>query len=336
MAKVNKTFGISTGDDALVPNMTPADRSKYDDAMASLGGEISKKKSYLHPKRGLFCEVPYVGGKEKIFFPLSYWAAPSGGSKGEVNWYNLPSAFAGSLLGQGVKLNRKALGERGLFKHCKFRSVWRAAVDMGLPIGAPEVMGGINVPNFPAVPNRLQGQWFAYLSSISLPALHLYGGLSLVPLMDKQDVASVELLYKLMFQRQLSTICPPGGVRVDELVARARNPAAVKGLFSRPRLKVLKHAPSSRFLAQRFHNKIRKTVVMRAPGSVTKLYDDLVGKRNRYVPDSPSLRLMAERNFGFAVRAGKPLPPLMWGRHVHPSDTIPIHVFDGLEIPEMQ
>lgn len=331
LAKINKFLALTTGDDALVPNMTQADRLKYDAAMTSLGGVISQQKSFLHPRRGLFCEVPYVQGKAKYFFPLSYWTAPSGGSKGEVNWYNLPAAFAGSLRDQGFEVDRRSLGSRGLFKYSKFRSTWKAAINMGLPIGAPEVMGGINVPHYPVEPNRLAGQWFAKLSSLSLPDLHLYGGLSLVPQMEKQDIASAALLYNLMFKRQMKTVAGEDDVRIDEALVRARNPAAVRQLFSRPRLKVLKHAPSVRFLAQRFQSRIIKTQVQVPPGSVSKLYQDLVGKRNRYVPNSASMKLMSERNFGYAVRSDQPIPPLMWGRHVHPSDMIRVSVFSSTD-----
>jgi hypothetical protein len=331
LSKVGKYLAITTGDDAMVPDMTPADRLKYDEALASLGGEVSKPKSYLHPKRGLFCEVPYVQGKEGYFFPLSYWVAPSGGSKGEVNWYNLPAAFAGSLRDQGLKTDRRSLGDRGLFKFSKFRSTWRAAVNMGLPVGAPEMMGGINLPHFPVEPIRLAGQWFAKLSSLSLPDLHLYGGLALVPQLEKQDLASAELIYNLAFKRLLKVKQSEGEIRIDEAILRARNPAAVRQLFSRPRLKVLKHAPSVRFLAQRFRHRIINCPVQVPPGSVRKLHEDLLGKKDRFLPKSASLTLMGERNFGFAVRTDQPLPPLMWGRHVHPSDMIVVAVFDCLQ-----
>jgi hypothetical protein len=324
MSKVNKTVGRTTGDDALVPRMSKVDRLRYDEAMASLGGVISKSKSFLHPRRGLFCEVPYVNGKEKQFFPLSFWAAPSGGSKGEVHWYNLPAAFRGSLISQGVEPTRKSLGDSGLFKYSKFRSTWRAAVNLGLPIGAPEVMGGIGVPYFPVVPSRLQANWFAYLSSIKLSDLHLFGGLSLVPQLDKQDIEAAKMMYNLVLMRQMKVQNLPDHVSINEAVLRARNPSAVRQLFSRPRLKLLKHAPSVRNLARKFHSRIRNVRVMKPPGSVSLLHADLVGKQNRYIPNSVSMQLMGERNFGFSIRSGRPLNPLLWGRRDNAFDTVPI------------
>jgi len=330
--RVGKWLCESTGDDALVPGLTPQERRGYDDGLAAMGGSISLKKSFYHPKRGLFCEAPYVNGKKKKFFLLSYWAAPRGGSKGEANWFNLPAAFAGSLISQGLRPTRKDLGQFGLFKYSKFMSMWRAALNMGIPIGAPEIMGGINVPHFPVEPSRLQAHWFAYLSSLKLVDLHLFGGLSLVPQWDPQEMKSAKSYYDLVLSRQMTAEKKADtDILIEDAVSRIRNPGAVVSLFNRPRLSVLKHSPSVRNLAQKFYSRVVKAHPMRAPGSVTKLHEDILSKRRRYVASTGSFALMSQRNFGYAVKAGKPLAPRMWGQRLQLYDSIPVAHVDSLD-----
>lgn len=310
LEKADRYLAITTGDDALVPEMDQSSRMKYDAALQSLGGIVSKPKSFLHPTRGLFCEVPYVNGSVRKHDKLSFWVAPKGGTKGEVNWYNLVSAFSGELSQQGVASTRANLVKRGLFQFTKFVRVWQAAREMNLPLGAPEFMGGINHPTLRDTPSKFLWQWFAYLSSIPLEKLILYGGLSLVPMLDKTSLPSVELQYKVRLSKLPND---PDGIPIKDAVASLRNPASSLSIFSRSWIGKLAHAPSTRALSQRFNRRIRRTPVILRRGKVPCLKDDLKAKMSRKISQSGSFRYFGGRVFGL-IQNSKELGPVHWGR----------------------
>jgi len=228
-----------------------------------------------------------------------------------VNWYNLVSAFRGSLLEQGISPSRQNLSKLGLFKYSKFNSEWRAAASLGLPLGAPDFMGGISHPHFEQTPRKFARQWFAHLSSLPLDRLLLYGGLSLVPLVDGQKNVPVETVFNLRLKPQLKKDTP-GGLEVRDVIQRLRGPASSRALFGRSRKVQLSHAPSIRNLSERFHRTLMKSPKGRL-GSVRKLKEDLEGKMSRKIPSSQSFTYFGSRIFGVS-RNAKPLGPLRWGR----------------------
>lgn len=150
-------------------------------------GQLSIEKTFKHKRKGLFVEIPFVNGKERKIDLLSSWVGPSGGSKGELNWYNLPFS---------VRPNEMASG--GFWKKTRFRACWRAAQEAGIPVGADSFFGGLGVPGFPKNAGHQTAQWLRYMSQISLYQLLMRGGLSLVPPAGARSGKGDKLLWKVI------------------------------------------------------------------------------------------------------------------------------------------
>jgi hypothetical protein len=297
---------ISTGDDALIPRMTPAKREAYDAASRSLGGIISRPKSFLHKTRGLFCEQPYEEGHERQYQLLSYWVAPAGGTKGEINWYNLPSAFRGHRL-NFEQPTRASLRQAGLFKFSKFQPSWRAACELGIPLGADEVMGGLRHPSYPVMPVKKQSQWFSYLSSISLESLLLFGGLSLIPPLEKTEGDRLKAIFNLRMKKELSVLEPPSGIPIKDALSLIKNPSGVRAIFDRTWSGNLLHVPSLRNVCQKFTRRIDRAKPSQYIGSPWALLNDLREKQVRFLPHREHYLALGERAFGLTTRAVLPM-----------------------------
>jgi hypothetical protein len=167
---------ITCGDDALmlVPNKQAV--MKYNSIMEGLGGQISLPKSFIHSRKGLFTEYPIYDGVRRSRYLLSHWVSPPGGSKGFVHWQNLPRAVLG-----GNTFNRRKNRSDHLWQYSKWYYTWVAAKQMGLPLGAPEQLGGISHPLFDPVPLRKRNIWLDKVNSLTRRDLCVRRGLSLVP-----------------------------------------------------------------------------------------------------------------------------------------------------------
>jgi hypothetical protein len=297
---------VSTGDDALIPRMTSAKREAYDAASRSLGGIISKPKSFLHKERGLFCEQPYEEGRELQYQLLSYWVAPAGGTKGEINWYNLPSAFRGHRLNFEIP-TRASLRTSGLFRYSRFQPQWRAACELGIPLGADEVMGGLRHPTYPVMPSQRPNHWFGYLSSITLESLLLFGGLSLIPPLEKTEGDRLKAIFKLRMEKNLSSLEPPSGIAVKDALSLVKNPSGVRAIFDRTWSGNLLHVPSLRNVCQKFTRRLNRAKPSQELGSPWALLNDLREKQTRFLPNRDHYVALGERPFGLTTRAV--LPP---------------------------
>jgi len=139
----------------------------------SLGGVVSDAKSFVHRSKGLFVEVPYFRGKPQKFDLLSSWVAPSGGSKGTVDWYSLPLCIRAIECARG-----------GLWRKTRFRREWSLATKLGLPLGADPGLGGIRLKGGLKTSLVCAPQWRSYVSQMPLKRLLFGGGLSIVPPTD--------------------------------------------------------------------------------------------------------------------------------------------------------
>jgi len=162
------------GDDALFPRWTRARRERYYASLIELSAEISWKKCFYHPSRGLIAEIPLQNGFEVPFWPTSVLVAPPGGSKGHVTWVSQPSAFGGDV----TRPTRRI--PKFFWKLSPYYYTWMLAQRLGLPLGAPEAYGGIGLPIAPKRSSTRHVQWLSYLSQRS--KVELVIGLGLSPL----------------------------------------------------------------------------------------------------------------------------------------------------------
>jgi len=151
------------GDDATLPYATKDKIVVYESTQKSLGGHISKKKTFTHPKYGIFCEQILADGMMIHTDLLSFWVAPPGGSKGSMNWFTMPAAYLSSI----ANLPRDPHYD-GLWEFSPFFNVWKAAEQLGLPMGSPEFMGGLCHPRLKREPHRRHlAKWVNTLSSMT-------------------------------------------------------------------------------------------------------------------------------------------------------------------------
>jgi hypothetical protein len=293
---------LTCGDDALLPNMDQEKREAYDAMTARLGGVISKPKSFLHRSKGIFCEKPYVRGVPKPFTLLSYWVAPPGGSKGEVNWFNLPTSYSGFRSQQGLPSGRRALKRTGLWNFTLHNAKWKAAHELGIPIGGSDLMGGIGHPTYPKVPLRRRRRWGSYLSSRSVRDLVLFGGLSLVP--NNGDPHVGKEMSRLI--GPLLDFSTEGGEGVDvrKFLRSIKNPRTMTSLYLGG-WSTVSRDPSVSNLAAKFR---RKLLTNLTPGPFPRsdlLEKDLLRKMDRKV-NLPIPDFVGKRQFGLSAH-GAPL-----------------------------
>lgn len=162
------------GDDAIIPRWTRPRRVKYYSTLEELSAQVSWKKCFYHPTRGIIAEVPLESGFEVPFWPTSILVAPPGGSKGHVTWVSQPTAFGGDE----TRPTRPI--PKFFWKLSPYYYTWKLAERLGLPLGAPEAWGGIGLPISPARSSTTNSHWLSYLSQQPIEGLVI--GLGLAPL----------------------------------------------------------------------------------------------------------------------------------------------------------
>jgi len=171
--KAGHAVGKFCGDDALLCAWASKRRSLYDTYMSERGAKLQLEKSFWHPSRGLYCEIPYIDGSPKQHTFVSVWTAPPGGSKGSVSWHTqVPATFGNPE--EHMRPPRKSLWKLSPFFH-----IWKALYVLGVPLGAPVGWGGLGHPCFPPASTRYHFQWLSFLSSRNLEDLIV--GLGLAP-----------------------------------------------------------------------------------------------------------------------------------------------------------
>jgi hypothetical protein len=167
--------GELVGDDSLFGRMVPDAVEAYERAFLSLGGVLSRSKTFVHPTKGFITEQPVIDGKKQPYTLLSMWTAPPGGSKGTLNPYSQVTTLVDFYQRLGVS-PRKAI-----WRKTPFRQWHRHLAASGLPVGAPSDLGGLNHPRFqkssqsPATNQK----WLAHISQLTL--VQLYTGTGLNP-----------------------------------------------------------------------------------------------------------------------------------------------------------
>jgi len=263
------------GDDAVVRRMTAAKEAVFNSALESCGAVLSKgdkakgkpNKIFRHKNREAFCEEMFErksGVWRRIrYYHTSLWSAPPGGSKGSVDWYSQPSA---------ISEHDRRLGKR------TYQEMWRKsphfpkqalAQRMGLPVGLPVELGGINHPKFGKGPRNFRSKtderkWGNRVSRISVVGWATGTGLSPLPsgLTDLNRKLSTRFLESLTFPgKEVIRTYPtnPDGTfnvpleSVGDLVA---NSASSWELYHRVAARQIK-TPSIEKLAAKFRGKIR-------------------------------------------------------------------------------
>jgi hypothetical protein len=166
--------GEFVGDDSLIGRMVPEAVAEYERAFLSLGGMLSRGKTFVHDTRGLITEQPVIGGKKQPYTLLSMWTAPPGGSKGTLNPYSQVTTLVDFYNGIGVS-PRKAL-----WRKTPFRQWHRHLAARGLPVGAPQDLGGLNHPRFrkSSISPATNQKWLMHVSQLSLTQLYTGTGLN--------------------------------------------------------------------------------------------------------------------------------------------------------------
>lgn len=163
------------GDDALYPMFHTERRNAYNKHFTSTGAVLSPQKSFSSGDRGLFCERPYVHGEPKHFTPISIWASPPGGSKGQTNWASQALVASQWAVDQGSN------PKRGLWKFSPHAAAQAAAYVLGLPLGAPPGHGGVNHPLYPKASRAAHYQWLTFLATRTVGCLVTGTGLAILP-----------------------------------------------------------------------------------------------------------------------------------------------------------
>jgi len=177
--------GVLTGDDALFSKFSERKRQLYEEKMEDdLHGVISKKKTFCHLTKGVFCEQPYIHGVPQPFTLLSNWVAPPAGSKGQVSWLTQPSTVATANMMVGISK------KRGLWRESPYYQTYKAAFLLGIPLGAPMDFGGVSHPKYPCVSMTRHYSWLTYLSGLSRVKLLSSTGLNMVPV-PYQEMRSI-------------------------------------------------------------------------------------------------------------------------------------------------
>jgi len=182
---------ITAGDDAVLAGMTPDKERAFEETVRSCGGVLSRgdpvkgkpNKIYKHKSKFMFCEQTFStwSGRVRLVptIHLSMWTAPSGGSKGTIDWFNQPSSIRQHYESQGLPISTS------LWRKTKTWWSVNAAYKLGLPVGSTVEFGGIDHPLFPrdrAGPVKHDSTvWLNALSQLNVFELALGTGLSPLP-----------------------------------------------------------------------------------------------------------------------------------------------------------
>jgi len=140
--------------------------------MSRRGVVLQLEKSFWHPEKGLFTDIPFLNGSPQQHTFLSTWVTPPGGSKGEVEWHSQPAAVVGNP-DEYIRPPRKSMWRLSPFYH-----KWMALFAMGAPLGAEMGWGGISLPILPKASSRFHYQWLTYMSTRTLGELIVGVGLA--------------------------------------------------------------------------------------------------------------------------------------------------------------
>jgi hypothetical protein len=272
------------GDDAVIARFH-GDVNDYYSEVEKLGAVISRKKTFFHTTKSLFTEeVSKWNGHEckklrRVHIPL--WVGPPGGSKGQVNWYNLPTSV--SSLHAGWTLS----------KYSRFHSEYRAAYRLGIPLGAPVFMGGINHPKYGYTPCRDVGRWLDTLSSLTVKHLLLSGGLTLMPSPREDD----EVEFVWAFLRGHLTKEP--GIPIADALVQLRNLPGIRGIFLRRYTRIVQ-TPSVWNLSRKLKRRIMRAPFSGKVGKPLNVYHDLLFKQTYFIDVKQLPEQTLTRNFGIS------------------------------------
>lgn len=296
------------GDDALIPRFKPQYETEFRRRQESLGAIRSDKKTFRHPTRGIFKEIPYVNGVRQPYDLMSFWVAPYGGTKGEMHWYNMPSAFRGFCRTQGRSEDRASLRRAGLWNYSKFYYEWSLACKLGIPVGAPDILGGIGLPIMRTTPRFNRDLWSAYLATLPKREV-LKRGLSLVPNSGPLIDAASEKWVDDRLQEIVCDYKTPYRIPYKDYAAALQNPFSVTAIFTRS-IREIRGVPNVSHLASKLHRRIEPMRSKKYPSKVTKfsaegLERDFNNKRDAYVNDSIPDNVR-QRNFSVSSAHAEP------------------------------
>jgi hypothetical protein len=168
-------LGELVGDDSLLPEAYDFRVELYERHFLSLGGQLSKSKTFVHEHHGLITEQPVIRGKRQPYTLLSMWSAPPGGSKGQVTPYSQVT----TLVDHHKRLGKSA--RRAIWSKSPFRQWHRYLAAQGLPLGAPGGLGGLEHPGYAkkSIHYSMNQRWLTRISQLRL--VELYTGTGLNP-----------------------------------------------------------------------------------------------------------------------------------------------------------
>jgi hypothetical protein len=284
------------GDDAILPRWYRARQIAYYKYLMELSALLSWKKCFNHPSRGLIGEVPLQNGFEVPFWPSSVLVAPPGGSKGQVTWVSQPTAFGGDP----TRPTRTI--PKFFWKLSPFYYTWMLAKRLGLPLGASEAYGGIDLPIAPKRSLTSNVKWLSYLTQQPKEALII--GLGLSPLgrsgqslLDSsasgwvREVLRADSEWKSEGLELLSdmALSDSAELRISlkegyrKSVSRVRS---VEFYFRPPPESLEPSAPSVRMSSQRFRRKVEKAIVLNSKLKFASTVQDLERKTAVYFSTS--------------------------------------------------
>jgi hypothetical protein len=320
------------GDDGVISEYESDKHAPFENAVASCGARLNREKSFFHQTKYLMTEVAYDRNKPLKFEVTSFWSAPTGGTKGSVNWFNLADCVMGNYQSHGWPTDRETLRRRGLWKYHRFYYCWQAAIYLGIPIGAPSFMGGINHPYGPRVPTRYTPRWFDYLSSLTLDNLLLHGGLTLVPPnADRRLDSQFAEIYEMDIKPFIA-IPDRDDIRptAEVALARAKNLRTMTSLFTKG-WKPSQSTPSIGRIARKVRSRILSAPYSNKRGRFSRLLSDLMAKKER-VFDGSQPGWAPIRQFGYSTTNASlfQFPPAFIKRYWDLQTLGRDHVLSGL------
>jgi len=129
---------LTTGDDAIF-KATLERSERHTLLLNSVGSEISINKDYLSASYALYTELYYLDGYLMPIYPMGFLLAPEQ-SSGQCTWYSQPKI---------IKDNIKRFKTRINWKYSPYYHIWKVLIELGIPVGAPSILGGLELSNAP-------------------------------------------------------------------------------------------------------------------------------------------------------------------------------------------
>jgi len=169
---------LTTGDDAVM-SMDIDHSRRHTTQLLKLGSIVSPTKDYYHKHYAIYTEIIYKDSLRLGIIPMGPFLAPF--STRFCTWYSQPKALNDIQKNFGINL-------RNYLKFSIFWYHWVFLAQNGVPLFAPQSIGGLNLPFKPSSRARVAGRVRFLFKSEFNSLLHLHKDLPLEKLEDQGKI----------------------------------------------------------------------------------------------------------------------------------------------------